>query len=170
MGITALGPRKKIVHALSELRRGIDPSNEKPEDDVVEPRRIRNQKVKSQHGKSDRKIDGTVKPAANKLITEYFPGFATNGKKVSAPPGEQHEMKNNGSVSDRKRKAKNMSTSTKIRDVPIWCTIQGTPFRVVSNILCYTGVCLYVVYTPSMHPLGHSVKKMDTGYLNDNSN
>ncbi|XP_004501410.1 uncharacterized protein [Cicer arietinum] len=130
MGITALGPRKKIVHALSELRRGIDPSNEKPEDDVVEPRRIRNQKVKSQHGKSDRKIDGTVKPAANKLITEYFPGFATNGKKVSAPPGEQHEMKNNGSVSDRKRKAKNMSTSTKIRDVPIWCTIQGTPFRV----------------------------------------
>jgi DNA cross-link repair 1A protein len=142
MGITALGPRKKIVHALSELRRGIalgtssSSSSEKHEDAEVEPRRIRNQKGKLQHDKSERKVDGTVKPAANKLITEYFPGFATSGKKVSAPPVERNETNTSGS-SDRKRKAKNISTSTKIRDIPKWCAIQGTPFRVVSNILYY---------------------------------
>ncbi|XP_058785987.1 DNA cross-link repair protein SNM1-like [Vicia villosa] len=130
MGISALGPRKKIVHALSELRRGIVPSNENNENSGVEPRRIRNQNVRSQHDKSERKVDGTVKPVANKLITQYFPGFATNEKKVSAPPVEQPEVKNSGSISGRKRKAKNMSISTKTRDVPKWCTIQGTPFRV----------------------------------------
>lgn len=149
MGISALGPRKKIVHALSELRRGIAPSNENNENSRVEPRRIRNQNVRAQHDKSERKVDGTVKPVANKLITQYFPGFATNEKKVSAPPVEQPEVKNSGSVSGRKRKAKNMSISTKTRDVPKWCTIQGTPFRVVSNILFYT--CLYVLCTPLMH-------------------
>ncbi|AES73494.1 DNA cross-link repair protein pso2/SNM1, putative [Medicago truncatula] len=135
MGITALGPRKKIVHALSELRRGItlgttsSSSSEKHEDAEVEPRRTRNQKSKMQHDKSERKVDGTVKPVANKLITEYFPGFATSGKKVSAPPVERNETNTSGS-SDRKRKAKNISTSTKIRDIPKWCAIQGTPFRV----------------------------------------
>ncbi|KAI5403918.1 hypothetical protein KIW84_051171 [Lathyrus oleraceus] len=130
MGISALGPRKKIVHALSKLRRGIASSNDNNENSGVEPRRIRNQNVKLQHDKSERKVDGTVKPVANKLITEYFPGFATNEKKVSAPPVEQHEVKNSGSVSGRKRKANNTSTSTKSRDVPKWCAIQGTPFRV----------------------------------------
>ncbi|KAL5074498.1 hypothetical protein RYX36_013482 [Vicia faba] len=131
MGISALGPRKKIVHALSELRRGVAPSNENQENSGVEPRRIRNQNVRLQHDKSERKVDSTVKPVANKLITEYFPGFSTNEKKVTAPPPvEQQEVKNSGSVSGRKRKAKNMSTSTKTRDVPKWCAIQGTPFRV----------------------------------------
>ncbi|XP_061374934.1 DNA cross-link repair protein SNM1 [Gastrolobium bilobum] len=130
MGITALGPRKKIVHALCELRKRTAPSNEQHGEALAEPRRIGNQKVKLQHDKSERKVDGTSKPAANKLITEYFPGSATNGKKVSASPVEQHEMKNSGSDSGRKHKAKNMSTNRKLRDVPKWCTIPGTPFRV----------------------------------------
>ncbi|WJX41645.1 hypothetical protein P8452_28968 [Trifolium repens] len=132
MGITALGPRKKIVHALSELRRGCasSSSNEKQGDAGVEPRKTRNQKGKSQHDKSERKADENVKPAANKLITEYFPGFVTKEKKASATAAEQHETKKSDSVSDRKRKAKDISTSAKIRDVPKWCAIQGTPFRV----------------------------------------
>ncbi|KAG5030876.1 hypothetical protein JHK85_014858 [Glycine max] len=96
MGIAALGPRRKIVHALSELRKGDAAANEKHEDSSAEPRRIRNQKVKLKHDKSERKVDGTGKPVANKLITEYFPGFASKEKKVSASPGEPQEKKNSG--------------------------------------------------------------------------
>ncbi|XP_020206250.1 DNA cross-link repair protein SNM1 [Cajanus cajan] len=130
MGITALGPRKKIVHVLCELRKGNAPTNEKQEDVLAEPRRIRNQKVKLKHDKSDSKVDGTSKPVANKLITEYFPGFASKEKKVSASPREQQEMKNSGLDSGRKHKSKNMPTNRKLRDVPKWCAVQGTPFRV----------------------------------------
>lgn len=142
MGVTALGPRKKIVHALCELRKGIGPEAEENEDAPAEPRRIRNRRVKLQHDKSERKLDGTGKPVANKLITEYFPGFATNGKKASATPGEQHEIKNSSSDSGRKHKAKITSTTRKLRDVPKWCSIPGTPFRVVNifpskYLLCY---------------------------------
>ncbi|XP_068483018.1 uncharacterized protein [Phaseolus vulgaris] len=130
MGITALGPRKKIVHALRELRNGDAAINEKQEDALEEPRRIRNQKVKLKHDKSERKADGSIKPVANKLITEYFPGFASKEKKVFASPGEQKEMKNSGLDSGRKRKSKNVTANRKLRDVPKWCSVQGTPFRV----------------------------------------
>lgn len=143
MGITALGPRKKIVHALSELRKGSAPSNEKHDDAMAEARRSRNQKVKLLHDKPERKVDISGKPAANKLITEYFPGSATNVKKVSAAHGEQQETKSSGSVSGRNHKAKNMSTNRKLRDVPKWCSIQGTPFRVVNSILIDT--CVFVL-------------------------
>jgi len=135
MGITALGPRKKIVHALRELRNGDAAINEKQEDALEEPRRIRNQKVKLKHDKSERKADGSIKPVANKLITEYFPGFASKEKKVFASPGEQKEMKNSGLDSGRKRKSKNVTANRKLRDVPKWCSVQGTPFRVVNSSL-----------------------------------
>ncbi|QCE16336.1 benzoate 4-monooxygenase [Vigna unguiculata] len=130
MGITAFGPRKKIVHALCELRKGDAAANEKQGSALAEPRRIRNQKVKLKHDKSERKADGSNKPAANKLITEYFPGFASKEKKVSAPPGEQKEMKNSDLDSGRKHKSKVVTTNRKLRDVPKWCSVQGTPFRV----------------------------------------
>lgn len=130
MGVTALGPRKKIVNALCELRKGIGPKNDEHEDAPAEPRRIRNPRVKLQHDKSERKVEGTSKPVANKLITEYFSGFVTNGKKASATPGEQHEIKNSSLDSGRKHKSKNTSTNRKLRDVPKWCSIPGTPFRV----------------------------------------
>ncbi|RDX83704.1 DNA cross-link repair protein SNM1, partial [Mucuna pruriens] len=130
MGITALGPRKKIVHALCELRKGDAPTNDKQEDAQGETRKIRRQKVKLKNDKSERKVDEINKPVANKLITEYFPGFGSKGKKVSATPEEQQEVKNSGLDSGRKHKAKNMPTNRKLRDIPKWCAVQGTPFRV----------------------------------------
>ncbi|MED6173884.1 hypothetical protein PIB30_063885 [Stylosanthes scabra] len=130
IGITALGPRKKIVHALNELRKVTGPSDEKHEDAIAEPRRNGKQKIKFQREKSEKKVDGTNKPVANKLITEYFPGFAGNGKKAPAASGEQQETKNSSLDSGHKTKAKNTSTTRKLRDVPIWCSIPGTPFRV----------------------------------------
>ena len=44
------------MHALSELRKGDAAANEKHEDSSAEPRRIRNQKVKLKHDKSERKV------------------------------------------------------------------------------------------------------------------
>ncbi|KAI4316447.1 hypothetical protein L6164_024425 [Bauhinia variegata] len=132
MGITALGPRKKIVHALCELRKQAAPSNEKQEAEV-EHGRIRNSRVKLQNDPSERKVDETSKSAANKLITDYFTGSASNRKKVSATPGGRSGMKNSGSGSVDKSKAKNPSTTNtkrKLRDIPSWCCIPGTPFRV----------------------------------------
>ncbi|XP_054819313.1 uncharacterized protein LOC129318516 [Prosopis cineraria] len=130
MGITALGPRKKIVHALCELRKGIDSSNEKQDEGLVEPRRIKTQRVKLHNDQSERKVDEISKAAANKLITDYFPGSVTNRKKVTAIPGEQHGIKGNSSDSGRKLKAKRPSTNRKSFDIPSWCCIPGTPFRV----------------------------------------
>ncbi|KAL4350665.1 hypothetical protein HN51_032390 [Arachis hypogaea] len=130
IGITALGPRKKIVHALYELRKGTGRSDEKHEDAIAEPRRSGNQKVKLQREKSEKKVYGTTKPVTNKLITEYFPGSAGNGKKAPAASGEQLETKNSTLDSGHKSKAKNTSTNRKLRDVPQWCSIPGTPFRV----------------------------------------
>ncbi|XP_047170039.1 uncharacterized protein LOC124838478 isoform X2 [Vigna umbellata] len=130
MGITAFGPRKKIVHALCELRKGDAAANEKQGGSLAEPVRIRNQKVKLKRDKSERKTDGSIKPPANKLITEYFSGFASKEKKVPASPGEQKEMKKSDLDSGRKHKSKNVTTNRKLRDVPKWCSVQGTPFRV----------------------------------------
>lgn len=136
MGISALGPRKKIVHALCELRKGIASSDEKREEAPIEPRRIRTQRtqrVKQQNEQSEKKVDETSKPAANKLITDYFPGSATNRKKNSAIPGEKLGTKNNSLNSGPKQKTKIPSTNRKSRDVPSWCCIPGTPFRVVNT-------------------------------------
>ncbi|CAJ1973604.1 unnamed protein product [Sphenostylis stenocarpa] len=133
MGITALGPRKKILHALCELRKGDAAKNEKHGDALAEPGMIRNQKVKLKHDKSDRKVYGASKPAANKLITEYFPGFASKEKKVSASPGVQKEMRNGGLDTSCKHKSKSVTTNRKLRNIPKWCFVQGTPFRVDSG-------------------------------------
>lgn len=144
MGIAALGLRRKIVHALSELRKGDAVANEKHEDSSAEPKRIRNQKVKLKHDKSERKVDGTGKPVANKLMTGYFSGFASKEKKVSTSPGEPQEKKNNGLDSGRKHKSKNTPTNTMLYDVPKWCAIQGSPFRVVNSNLndtCVFDLC-----------------------------
>lgn len=140
----AIGPRKKIVHALREFRKGIASSDEKQDEGLVEPRRIRTQRVKLHNDQSERKVDEISKAAANKLITDYFPGSATNRKTVTATPGEQHGIKNNRLDSGRKHKAKKASTSKRSRDIPSWCCVPGTPFRVVNTesqhvfVLCHS--------------------------------
>ncbi|KAJ0491805.1 putative sterile alpha motif domain, DNA repair metallo-beta-lactamase [Helianthus annuus] len=108
IGVTALGPRKKIVHAISELRTESHEEVNIPE-------------------KSAQKESKTV---SNKLITDFFPGFAGHVKK-SCPTGAQAQVGKTNSNNGNKRSGTKMSFSNKkFRDTPSWCSITGTPFRV----------------------------------------
>ncbi|XP_071742072.1 uncharacterized protein [Rutidosis leptorrhynchoides] len=106
IGITALGPRKKIVHALNELRTGSAEEVKLP--DIVAHKE--------------------TKITPNKLITDFFPGF-TGKVKNSSSIGPQVGKTN--SNDGKKRTAGKMNfLNRKLRDIPSWCSITGTPFRV----------------------------------------
>lgn len=110
IGITALGPRKKIVHALSELRT-------EGSEEVKLPEKIAHK-------------DTNIAP--NKLITDFFPGFAGKVKK-SCNTGAQ-VGRTNSNDGNKHTKVKTDFLNRKLRDIPSWCSITGTPFRVVSSI------------------------------------
>ncbi|VVA11687.1 PREDICTED: DNA [Prunus dulcis] len=125
IGIAALGPRKKIVHALTQLREGTtSPGIE------AQPRKRSASGVETVNDASEEPVDNS-KTAANKLITDYFPGFTTARKQVCTTSGEQQRVEKRGSGSGHKGgAAKNHVTTRKLRDIPSWCCIPGTPFRV----------------------------------------
>ncbi|KAK2965562.1 hypothetical protein RJ640_018728 [Escallonia rubra] len=116
IGVTALGPRKKIVHALSELRKG----GTKSAEIQIDPSEVIS--------------DETDKLLANKLITDYFPGFSTDRKKGCDTSGGRNKVRKHCSDSSRKRVlVKNQVTKEKPREIPLWCCIAGTPFRVLAK-------------------------------------
>ena len=136
IGVTALGPRKKIVHALSELRKGSIHT-----DDVhtyaLALSELRKQSTHGVEITADAPkaiVDETSKIAANKLITDYFPGFATDRSRPCTSSGDRQAIEKKQSNSRRKQVVKNHARRGKLRDIPSWCCIPGTPFRVVSGI------------------------------------
>ncbi|XWS17569.1 hypothetical protein CRYUN_Cryun33cG0078500 [Craigia yunnanensis] len=131
IGVTALGPRKKILHALSELRKGC---SYEAETHVDHPSH-ENGSAKSKRAKTQTEIsnvidDETSKPAANKLITDFFPGLVSDRKKVCTLPRGQNISGKGHSDSGRKQVKKNHVKNGKLKDIPTWCCIPGTPFRV----------------------------------------
>lgn len=115
MGVTALGPRKKIVHALSELRKQSTNTAE-----------IRTDVCRDA-------IDETSRPAVNKLITDFFPGSVGHRRKDCTSSSERREVERSPSNAGRKQKVvKKNVMHKKLRDIPQWCQVPGTPFRVVS--------------------------------------
>ena len=130
MGITALGPRRKITHALSELRK---------ESSLVETstnsRAYSSTGQQSNNGSDGREgsTNGTNKTPPNKLITDYFPGFATNKKNPCSSSSVQKDVGKKIPDSLNKGKtAKRNVRNRKLGNVPVWSCIPGTPFRVVS--------------------------------------
>lgn len=113
IGVTALGPRKKIIHALSELRKLGTKTVQTPAED------------------SKAVADDTGKLAANKLITDYFPGSVADKRKSTSIPRGQNEVEKGRSNSGR-AVVKNHVKKGKLRDIPVWCCIPGTPFQVVN--------------------------------------
>lgn len=114
IGITTLGPRKKILHALSELRseqaRNVEPKTNPPR---IEP--------------------AEKKTGTNKLITEYFSGPISIRKKVdSNTNGQSSVPRSKANTSRTRMEKKDHLRNGKQKDVPSWCTIPGTPFRVVN--------------------------------------
>ncbi|GAV80704.1 SAM_1 domain-containing protein/DRMBL domain-containing protein/Lactamase_B_2 domain-containing protein [Cephalotus follicularis] len=133
IGVTALGPRKKIAHALSELRKGHTHSVDTHMDTHVGCELGSG----SSHGAeiptegSISKAEGGGKLVANKLITDYFPGPVSDRKKICSTSGGQHMLSKNRSGSGKKRiPVKNYAKNGKLKDIPLWCRIPGTPFRV----------------------------------------
>ncbi|VFQ97637.1 unnamed protein product [Cuscuta campestris] len=113
IGVSALGPRKKIVHALSELRK----------ENIKE--------VGVQNDAKQAIVDDTSKVKLSKLITDYFPSSAARMKKVHATSTGKKEVGSSFIDSSYKPfKRKDPARNPKYRDVPVWCSIPGTPFRV----------------------------------------
>ncbi|XP_028059645.1 uncharacterized protein LOC114263338 isoform X1 [Camellia sinensis] len=113
IGVTALGPRKKIVQSLSELK--------KESSKTTEIRTNASRDV----------TDETSRVAVSKLITDYFPGSVGHRKKDCTPSSGQREIEK--SHKDARRKqivVKKNVMNGKLRDIPQWCCIPGTPFRV----------------------------------------
>ncbi|XP_059277579.1 DNA cross-link repair protein PSO2/SNM1 [Lycium ferocissimum] len=112
IGVTALGPRKKIVNSIMELRK-----------ETAE------EKVARQDVTKNVPVDAGTKPS--KLITDYFICPVSERKKVCATGREQTEVGKTCSIASRKRiQKKNPAKSAKSKDIPVWCSIPGTPFRV----------------------------------------
>lgn len=127
IGITSLGPRKKIVNALSGLREAFASSAEAHAQShctsgpVTERRRDKS----TTRWASEPKI-----PTANKLITEFFPGQATEGMKIRKAPKEPVAEKSPSDSSSRRAVRRN-GNNGKSKVIPHWNCIPGTPFRVV---------------------------------------
>lgn len=133
IGITVLGPRKKIVHALSQLRNGNSLATETNigEHARSAPRRTNPHRVDVQSDLIEVRVEDASKTASNKLITDYFPGSSVAKKKVSTPSTEQNMV-----VKKRQHqgsKSAVVKNNGRLRDPPSWCCIPGTPFRVVST-------------------------------------
>ncbi|KAG2309681.1 hypothetical protein Bca4012_081405 [Brassica carinata] len=116
IGITSLGPRKKIVNALSTLREETFAQSLSTSSSVTERQRERS---------TNRKASETKKPTANKLITEFFPGQATDGTKIRKLPKEPVTEQ-----SCRRAAVRRNGNNGKSKVVPQWNCVPGTPFRV----------------------------------------
>lgn len=113
IGITTLGPRKKILHALDKLR-SEQASN--VETNTNPPR----------------SVPAETKPGTNKLITEYFSGPVHVRKRVEInTSGQSSVPRSKANASNRRVEKKDHLRNGKQKDVPSWCSIPGTPFRVV---------------------------------------
>ncbi|XP_074281401.1 uncharacterized protein LOC141606247 [Silene latifolia] len=112
MGITALGPRKKIMQSIQELK--------KRESNSTEQR----------NGGSDHAPHAAKNIPMNKLITDFFASPLSHKKKnnlTSSGPQEREKAK----ADSRKRQGTVRKTvNGRRKDVPPWCTVPGTPFRV----------------------------------------
>ncbi|XP_060208244.1 DNA cross-link repair protein PSO2/SNM1 isoform X2 [Lycium barbarum] len=112
IGVTALGPRKKIVNSILELRK------ETTEETIVRQDVTKNVPV-----------DAGSKPS--KLITDYFISPVSERKKVCATGRAQKEVgRTCSNVSHKRIQKKNPAKSAKSKDIPVWCSVPGTPFRV----------------------------------------
>lgn len=111
IGIDALGPRKKIIHALNELRQN----------------KLVQYMDKNTSAASNEKIKLQV--PGNKLITEYFNGGSVDGQRVHKT---NKPLSENSSKAPIPKRASTATRRAKFRDPPQWCCIAGTPFRVVS--------------------------------------
>ncbi|XP_010518204.1 PREDICTED: DNA cross-link repair 1A protein-like [Camelina sativa] len=126
IGITSLGPRKKIVNALSGLREAFVSSSEaQAQSNCTSAHVTARQRDKT----TSRKASEPKKTTANKLITEFFPGQATDGTKIRKAPKDPVAEKSPPDSSSRRAVRRN-GNNGKSKVIPHWNCILGTPFLV----------------------------------------
>ncbi|KAF3792314.1 DNA cross-link repair 1A protein [Nymphaea thermarum] len=115
LGITNLGPRRKIVSALNELRRKGLPDVDAKKEDI--------------HCLEEKQVS----VPGNKLITEFFLASPNVQRKQQEPGTVSTKQKiqraTTSSATKGRRHVKKLGHS-KLKDTPTWCCIPGTPFRV----------------------------------------
>lgn len=114
IGVDALGPRKKIVNALNDLRKTND--------------LVQDLDKYTSAAATDLNMKRNV--PVNKLITEYFQGSSKDRPRVL----KQSKLLNGKDIKDSSRRRfsnGNVIRKGKFRDIPPWCGIPGAPFRVV---------------------------------------
>nr|AQX44222.1 hypothetical protein [Phalaenopsis equestris] len=114
IGVVALGPRKKIVHALNVIRQRNCLSQDGENVTYATP--------------NEKKNLGLL---GNKLITEYFHG----PKSCKARVGNPFRSVDNAEQTRKGSSQKMVGTRKRVnrgraRETPPWCCISGTPFRV----------------------------------------
>ncbi|KAG0471037.1 hypothetical protein HPP92_015583 [Vanilla planifolia] len=115
IGIVTLGPRKKILHAISELRQRNYLADHGKND---APNFAANEKTK-------------IPRPGNKLITEYFRELVGNKTRCTNSNKLFHVVKKANDVQTRHSIAsKRNANRGRAKDAPPWCCIPGTPFRV----------------------------------------
>ncbi|XP_042476171.1 uncharacterized protein LOC122057888 [Macadamia integrifolia] len=115
MGVTALGPRKKIVNALTELRKGS----------------TRTEDIQTSMDDASRvKVNRNCKLSGNKLITEYFLGSSVDRKRDCAPSVARGLGESKTGSVHKWVVGRSHVRNEKLKDTPSWCCIPGTPFRV----------------------------------------
>lgn len=122
IGISSLGPRKKIIHALGELRKKHDDPSEM-EDIVLNSGNTKKTKLP---------MNG------NKLITEYFQCSSFDQRQKRVCKANKPSNLNEKKISSAKIPTRRSAGKGKVKDTPLWCCIPGTPFRVVCFYLCRT--------------------------------
>lgn len=136
------------MHTLSEIKKEHSHAVESDKDAHVSEDGSSSYHGSERHNEASQVIvDGSSKPAANKLITDFFLGSITNVKKSSTPPNGQSGSRKSFSGSDRKKPAvKYQSGGGKHKDIPTWCRVPGTSFRVVTAFCTFKNVvsCLYL--------------------------
>ncbi|CAN0918343.1 DNA cross-link repair 1A protein [Linum grandiflorum] len=146
IGVSALGPRKKIMYALAQLRKTCDGGNE--HQDTTSGVGVLNNDAEIKVATSKVNRMGTNNPStnklitdyflgsetnkqnSNKLITDYFPGSATSAKKHHTSSTKQQGPGKGQPDFVRKASGKKNITRGRTRDIPCWCSIPGTLFRV----------------------------------------
>ncbi|ONM22158.1 sterile alpha motif (SAM) domain-containing protein [Zea mays] len=113
IGISSLGPRKKIIHALGELL--------KKHDDPSEMEAVLNS---GNTKKTKLPMNG------NKLITEYFQCSSFDQRQRRVCKANKPSNLNEKKISSAKVPTRRTAGKGKIKDTPLWCCIPGTPFRV----------------------------------------
>lgn len=79
-----------------------------------------------------RSVPDETKLGMNKLITDFFSGPRPVKRAETGTNGQSSVPRSKANTSNRRTEKKDHIRNGKQKDVPSWCSIPGTQFRVVS--------------------------------------